>query len=168
MESVGAQMKIVRAEREEHIAEIRTLFREYEQFLNVDLRFQDFEKELARLPGRYAPPDGELLLSVVDRAFAGCVALRKIGEGICEMKRLFVRPPYRGLGVGRALAERIIHEAAARDYLLMRLDTFDFLEKAMRLYESLGFMRTEPYYSNPLPGVVYWQMDLGAGIASQK
>jgi GNAT superfamily N-acetyltransferase len=153
-------VRIVRAEGQEQISGIRTLFREYEQFLNVDLCFQDFEKEWAQLPGRYAPPDGELLLSVVDREFTGCVALRKIGEGICEMKRLFVRPEYRGLGLGRALAEAVIREAVARKYELMRLDTLDFLKKAMRLYESLGFKRIQPYYSNPLPGVVYWELDL--------
>jgi putative acetyltransferase len=153
--------KIVRAERQEQISAIRTLFREYEQFLNVDLCFQDFEKEWAQLPGRYAPPEGELLLSVVDGEWAGCAALRKIGEGVCEMKRLFVRPQYRGLGLGKALAEAIIHEAVTRGYRLMRLDTLDFLEKAIHLYESLGFKRTRPYYSNPLPGVVYWELELG-------
>jgi len=154
-------MKIVRAERREQISAIRALFREYEQFLNVDLRFQGFEKEWAQLPGRYAPPEGELLLSEVDGGWAGCVALRKIGEGVCEMKRLFVRPQYRGLGLGRALAEAIIHEAMARGYRLMRLDTLDFLEEAIHLYASLGFKRIKPYYPNPLPGVVYWELELG-------
>jgi len=153
-------MKIARAETESQISGICALFREYEQFLNVDLCFQEFEKELVELPGRYAPPDGELLVAEDEGQFAGCVGLRKIGDGICEMKRLFVRPQYRGLGLGRALAEKIIHQAKVRNYAMMRLDTLGFLERAMRLYESLGFKRTEPYYTNPLPGVVYWELDL--------
>jgi len=158
--SVERKMKIARAETESQISGICALFREYEQFLNVDLCFQEFEKELVELPGRYAPPDGELLVAEDEGQFAGCVGLRKIGDGICEMKRLFVRPQYRGLGLGRALAEKIIHQAKVRNYAMMRLDTLGFLERAMRLYESLGFKRTEPYYTNPLPGVVYWELDL--------
>ena len=138
----------------------RTLFREYQQWLDVDLCFQGFEEELATLPGRYAPPGGRLLLAWDGADAAGCAALRPLEEGICEMKRLFVRPGYRGCGLGRLLAARIVNEATAAGYAAMRLDTLDSLVGAMRLYESLGFERRGPYYANPLPGVVYWERAL--------
>jgi GNAT superfamily N-acetyltransferase len=137
------------------------LFREYERFLKVDLCFQGFAEELATLPGRYAPPQGRLLLAQVGEQAAGCVALRPLQEaGVCEMKRLFVRPAYRGQGLGYRLATQIIHEATALDYAVMRLDTLDTLERAMQLYETLGFRRCAPYYANPLPGVMYWERAL--------
>jgi GNAT superfamily N-acetyltransferase len=130
-------------------------FREYEQFLGVDLCFQGFAEELATLPGRYAPPQGRLLLAWEGAQAAGCMALRSLHEeGACEMKRLFVRPAYRGQGLGRRLVQRIIQEAITVGYTVMRLDTLDTLERAMRFYETLGFQRCTPYYANPLPGVV--------------
>jgi len=139
---------------------VRTLFREYEQFLGVDLCFQGFAEELATLPGRYASPSGRLLLAMEGTDAAGCVALRPLEDGVCEMKRLFVRPAYRGQGLGYRLAMHIVNEATAMGYAVMRLDTLDTLERAMRIYETLGFQRCTPYYANPLPGVVYWQRAL--------
>jgi GNAT superfamily N-acetyltransferase len=153
-------MKIIHAETAEQMDEIRLLFREYEKFLGVDLCFQSFEKELAGLPGKYAAPDGALLIAFYDQDPAGCVALRKLEDGVCEMKRLFVKDRYRGRGLGQRLAQRIIDEAVRMGYSIMRLDTLDRLKEAMRLYESLGFRRTKPYYHNPLPGVMYLQLDL--------
>ena len=158
---MATNVHIARAESLDQIDEVRRLFREYERFLDVDLCFQSFEEELAALPGKYAPPDGALLIAADERRSAGCVALRKLEDGVCEMKRLFVRPQYRGRGLGRLLAERIVSEATALGYKVMRLDTLDKLKEAMALYESLGFKRRDPYYDNPLPGVEYWELDLG-------
>ena len=153
-------MDIIRAQTPEQIEEVRKLFREYERFLNVDLCFQKFDEELAGLPGKYAPPDGALFIAVDGKKIAGCVALRKLEDGICEMKRLFVRTQFRGKGVGRLLAKRIIDEAVTLGYKIMRLDTLDRLKEAMSLYESLGFKRIDAYYDNPLHGVVYWELKL--------
>jgi GNAT superfamily N-acetyltransferase len=154
-------MNILQAHTVRDIEAARALFREYEQFLDVDLCFQDFAQELATLPGRYAPPRGRLLLAWEGEHAAGVVALRSLEEeGACEMKRLFVRPAYRGQGWGRWLATRILHEATALGYTVMRLDTLDTLDPAMRLYRELGFRRCAPYYANPLSGVVYWERAL--------
>jgi GNAT superfamily N-acetyltransferase len=151
-------MNILQAHTVRDIKAARALFREYEQFLDVDLCFQDFAQELATLPGRYAPPRGRLLLAWEGEQVAGVVALRSLEEeGACEMKRLFVRPAYRGQGLGRLLALQIIDEACALGYAVMRLDTLDTLDRAMRIYAALGFERCAPYYENPLPGVVYWE-----------
>jgi putative acetyltransferase len=153
-------MKIVRATSSEHITEARRLFRVYAEFLKVDLCFQDFENELAQLPGAYSPPGGVLLLAVEETTTLGCVALRQVGEGVCEMKRLYVRPQGRGRGIGRALAVEVISEANRLGYTTMRLDTLDWLVEAIHLYESLGFKRIPAYYKNPLSGVVYWELNL--------
>ena len=157
---MSTKIRIVRAQSPHQIDEVRRLFREYEQFLGVDLCFQSFEEELAGLPGKYGPPDGVLLMAMDGRQSAGCVALRKVEDGVCEMKRLYLKPQYRGRGLGRRLAERIVSEAVTLDYRVMRLDTLDKLKEAMGLYEAMGFRRREPYYGNPLPGVVYWELDL--------
>jgi ribosomal protein S18 acetylase RimI-like enzyme len=153
-------MNLLQAQSARDFDVARALFREYQRFLNVGLCFQGFEGELATLPGRYAPPGGRLLLAWDSADAAGCAALRPLEEGICEMKRLFVRPGYRGCGLGRLLAARIVNEATVSGYATMRLDTLDTLVGAMRLYESLGFERRGPYYANPLPGVVYWERAL--------
>jgi ribosomal protein S18 acetylase RimI-like enzyme len=150
-------MNILQAHTVRDIEAARALFREYEQFLNVDLCFQDFAQELATLPGRYAPPRGRLLLAWEGEQVAGVVALRSLDDGVCEMKRLFVRPAYRGQGLGRLLALQAVNEASALGYAVMRLDTLDTLDRAMHLYTALGFERCAPYYENPLPGVVYWE-----------
>jgi putative acetyltransferase len=153
-------MNIFQAQTDKHIHDIRILFREYETALGVDLCFQSFEEELANLPGKYAPPRGSLLLAEGDDGVAGCAAMRKIAEHFCEMKRLFVRPPYRGLGIGRMLAQEIICRARHSGYRIMYLDTLEILERAIALYKSLGFQETDPYYHNPLDGVVYLKLDL--------
>ncbi|WP_022668624.1 GNAT family N-acetyltransferase [Desulfospira joergensenii] len=148
-------MKIKKAETKPEIEEIRRLFREYEAFLDEDLCFQSFEEELAGLPGKYSPPGGDLLLAFDDDRAVGCVAVRSLGHDVCEMKRLFVRPGARGTGLGKKLAQEMIVIARELGYSLMRLDTLERLKEAMHLYETLGFRRTDPYYENPLPGVVY-------------
>ena len=153
-------MRIKHAQTKTEIEEVRELFREYEAFLDVDLCFQSFEEELAGLPGKYSRPGGDLLIGIDGERTVGCVALRKLDNGVCEMKRLFVKPEARGSGLGRRLAQEIILVARELGYSLMRLDTLDRLTEAMHLYETLGFRRTEPYYENPLAGVVYWELEL--------
>ncbi len=153
-------MKIKPAETPAEIETVRDLFREYEAFLDVDLCFQGFEKELADLPGKYTPPTGALLIGIHEDKAMGCVAVREMADGVCEMKRLYVRPEARGSGLGRQLALEIIRVARKFGYSVMRLDTLGRLKAAMRLYAALGFQRTAPYYANPLPGVVYWSLDL--------
>ena len=153
--------EIIRADSADDIERVRELFREYEAWLEVDLCFQNFEKELAELPGKYAPPDGRLLLAVKNGNVAGCVALRKIGESICEIKRLFLRPQFRGQGLGRMLAKAIIRNAKQIGYERMRLDTLPpKMNDAIALYRSLGFKEIEPYYNNPVPGAKFMELDL--------
>lgn len=141
---------------------IRTLFREYAATLGVDLGFQNFDKELEGLPGEYALPRGRLYLALYAGQPAGCVALRPRGEKSCEMKRLFVKPDYRGLRIGRALAERAITEARAMRYEYIVLDTLAQLERSMVLYDKLGFKETKPYYDNPHPEAQFLRLDLTA------
>lgn len=138
----------------------RTLFRAYAASLDFALCFQGFDEELETLPGDYAPPGGVLLLAEVADEVAGCVAARKLDGDTCEMKRLYVRPAYRGAGVGRALAEAVIDRARHLGYARMRLDTVASMHAARALYASLGFEETAPYYDNPLPDVVYMERDL--------
>lgn len=140
--------------------EIRRLFLEYARSLNFNLCFQDFDAELASLPGKYAPPDGVLILARVNGQSAGCIALRKIEDGVCEMKRLYVRDSYRGLKIGRLLIARIIEEAENRNYQLIRLDTAPDMKAAQSLYESFGFRDIEPYIYNPLQGARYMERSL--------
>ena len=156
-------MDIIQAKSKKDLGEVQRLFREYEAHLNVDLCFQQFESELTTLPGKYAPPSGMLLLATDGQKAAGCGALRKIESlpgRTCEMKRLYVRPETRGLGVGKRIASRLIQEAVGLGYATMVLDTLDRLKAAINLYQSLGFVWTKPYYDNPLSGVVYMTLDL--------
>lgn len=139
---------------------IRTLFREYEAFLGVDLCFQSFEEELRTLPGKYAEPKGRLYLALCDGEAAGCIALRPNGETACEMKRLFVREKYRGLGIGELLAKQLISDAKEIGYQTMRLDTLESLTSAVALYRKHGFEETDAYYDNPYEEVVYFELQL--------
>lgn len=142
------------------IEEVRQLFLEYAQSLNVDLAFQDFEAEFKALPGKYRPPDGALILALVDGKGAGCIALRKISEGICEMKRLYVRDDYRGLGIGKKLITMIIEEASKLNYHYIRLDTLPIMKKAQSLYESLGFYDIDQYVYNPIKEARFMELKL--------
>ncbi|MDX2453534.1 GNAT family N-acetyltransferase [Desulfosarcina sp.] len=151
---------ILRATTPSHIQTIRDLFREYEAFLQVDLCFQHFEEELASLPGKYAPPQGALLLASAAGQAAGCVAMRPLAQGVCEMKRLYVRPSHLGRGLGKKLALRVIESARTAGYARMRLDTLEKLRPALSLYTGLGFLTCTPYYENPLSGAVYMEMAL--------
>jgi putative acetyltransferase len=156
----------------EPLAAARSILREYAASLNIDLRFQNIEAELAGLPGEYAAPGGHLLLAYVDGALAGCGALRAIADvdyaNACEMKRLYVRPAFRRFGLGRILAQALLDEARRIGYSAMLLDTLDDMEAARELYASLGFEDIPPYYYNPIPGAHYLKADLDWARPSQR
>ena len=143
------------------IAQARALFLEYAQSLGFSLCFQDFDKELANLPGEYAPPKGRLLLAEYEGQPAGCVALHKLDDESCEMKRLYLRPQFRGKGVGRILADSIIAQARQIGYRRMRLDTVEpVMKDAVEMYRKLGFKEIAPYRPNPIPGAIYMELEL--------
>jgi putative acetyltransferase len=169
--------RIVSVDSAEALRQVSELFREYAASLGVDLSFQDFDRELASLPGDYAPPTGRLFLAFVDdfeetseaeqtrvipsaSLASGCIALRKFSGHVCEMKRLYVRPQFRGHGVGRALAETIIGAAREIGYRRMRLDTLPQMKQAQTLYCALGFREIPPYRHNPVPGTRYFELAL--------
>jgi ribosomal protein S18 acetylase RimI-like enzyme len=144
-----------------HVAQARELFLEYAQSLGFSLCFQNFDKELAGLPGDYARPEGRLLLVECKGQLAGCVALHKLEPHTCEMKRLYLRPQFRGKGLGRVLAERIIVEARQIGYQSMRLDTVEpVMKDAVAMYRKLGFNEVAPYRANPLAGAMYMELEL--------
>ena len=153
-------LKVVTAESSEQVDTIRELFLEYAKSLNFDLCFQGFDKELESLPGKYAAPDGRLLLALYDQKIAGCVALWKVSDQVCEMKRLWVRPEFRGKKIGRQLAEFVIEQAKLIGYFKMKLDTIDTMTEAIKLYVSLGFRSTSAYRYNPVEGAEYMELDL--------
>jgi len=153
-------MELKAVSTQKDLEEVQVPLREYAASLDFDLCFQGFEQELADLPGKYGPPDGRLWLATCAAGPAGCVAIRRLDEGICEMKRLYVRPSFRGAGVGRLLAGTAIAEARTMGYRLMRLDTAPSMTPAISLYRSLGFRQIAPYCHNPLPGAVFMELRL--------
>ena len=155
---------IVEASTPGEIADMRELFAEYRGWLGEDLSFQGFSSELDSLAELYAPPGGCLLLArAPDGAAAGGVGMKELEPGICEMKRLYVRPPWRGLGLGRSLAEAAVRAGREAGYALMRLDTLTRLQEAVALYRSMGFYEIPPYYENPMDGVFYLELSLAQG-----
>jgi ribosomal protein S18 acetylase RimI-like enzyme len=153
-------MNIISAHEKQHVDVVRDLFLEYANSIETDLCFQNFKQELEELPGKYAPPDGRLLVAIEGEQYAGCVALRKCEEGICEMKRLYVRMGFRGQGLGRVLAQAVMDAAREIGYERMRLDTLPSMKEAISLYKSLGFVGTEAYYHNPNAGTIYLERKL--------
>lgn len=142
-------------------ATVEAIFREYVASLSEDITFQDFESEFAGLPGKYARPTGVVLIAREGDKVAGAIACRMVEPGVCEMKRLYVRPAFRGRGLARDLANELIEDARARGYRTMLLDTLASMTSARALYRDLGFVPTQPYYDNPLPGVMYMALELG-------
>lgn len=163
-------MKLIQAKSAEEVHQARLLFEEYAAWLGFNLCFQNFDKELADLPGDYAPPNGRLLLALENEQVAGCVALRKIGEETGEMKRLYVRPEFRGKGLGRLLTESIIESACNLGYQRLRLDTLPGrMDQAIAMYRSLGFRDIERYYNNPYEEAAFMELmlDQERGLAIQ-
>ena len=156
----GPDLKIEPATSDVQLADVRALFLEYASALEISLCFQNFEQELGSLPGSYAPPSGRLLLARDANQAAGCVAVRPFEEGVCEMKRLYVRPAWRRKGLGRSLAQTIIGVAREMDYECMRLDTLASMKPAISLYSSLGFHQIPAYYANPSASVVFMELPL--------
>ena len=153
-------IEIIQAETFEQIEQARVLFREYEKWFGLKLCFQNFDEEVENLPGKYAPPDCRLFLAFAGGKLAGCIALRKLEEKICEMKRLFVREDFRGAGIGKILIEELIAEAQGIGYEKMRLDTFPpKMSKAVSLYEFYGFYEIKPYYHNPYGETLFMELD---------
>ena len=149
------------AESPEQIASVRELFLEYAQSLGFRLCFQSFDQELAALPGDYAPPTGRLLLARLENQLAACVALHKLDQEVCEMKRLYVRPQFRGKGLGRTLAGRVIANAREIGYKKLRLDTVEpMMQAAVAMYRTLGFREINPYRANPIEGALYMELEL--------
>jgi len=158
---VASGLNFVRVESATQISAARELFLEYAKSLGFSLCFQNLEEELANLPGDYAPPDGRLLLAEYEGHLAGCVALHKLEPGVCEMKRLYLRPQFRGKGLGRLLADRIIADAREIGYSRMRLDTVEpVMKDAVGMYCKLGFKEIAPYCKNPIDGALYMELQL--------
>lgn len=153
-------LKLTQVKDESQIATVRALFLEYAKGLGIDLCFQDFDQEITNLPGEYAPPGGSLQLAYWDDSITGCAALRPLSQDTCEMKRLYVKPEFRGKGIGRMLAERIMEEGRRIGYTTMRLDTIPMMKEAITLYRDLGFADTGPYRYNPVPGTLYLELKL--------
>lgn len=157
-------LSIGEARSEDELVQARGLFEEYAASLGIDLCFQGFAAELATLPGDYAPPDGRLLLASWDNRLAGCVGLRRLDPRVCEMKRLYVRPAFRTLGLGRLLAQRVIREARDAGYEYMRLDSLPSMRAAITLYRRLGFYEIPPYRDNPVEGAVFLELHLNGRL----
>ncbi|MFX0061206.1 MAG: GNAT family N-acetyltransferase [Candidatus Hermodarchaeota archaeon] len=153
-------VRLVEVVTEEQLDQVRRLFKEYTESLGFDLDFQDYEKEFAELPGEYSQPDGQLIVAMQGERIVGCVALRKFSDKICEMKRLYVQPEFRGRGIGKQLAKAIITEARKIGYTSMQLDTVPWMKEAITLYKSLGFKEIPPYRYNPIEGALYLELIL--------
>ena len=153
-------IKIITSDNNKLILKTKKLFQEYASSLGFDPSFQDFEQEMATFPAQYFPPQGRLCLAQYKHEIVGCVGLRALDGGICEMKRMYVKPKYRGQGFGRALAKAIINEARSIGYAHMRLDTIPSMKAAVSLYTSLGFKEIEPYRFNPIEGVRFMELKL--------
>jgi putative acetyltransferase len=158
MASPGTALRVARFP--EDADEVRRLFLAYAAALDIDLCFQGFAEELAALPGHYAEPAGTVLLAAMGGASVGCVALRPLAAGRCEMKRLYVEPGAQGLGLGRKLVEAVLGQARTRGYRSMRLDTLPSMVSALALYRSFGFEPISPYRHNPVPGAIYLEKRL--------
>ncbi|MCX6601866.1 MAG: GNAT family N-acetyltransferase [bacterium] len=158
-------IEIAQADTPGQITQIKTLFLEYAESLGFSLCFQSFDEELAGLPGMYAPPEGRLVIAYLNGEAVGCAALRKLEDGICEMKRLYVRLSSRGNGIGRGLSEQIVSEARLIGYRRMRLDTIESqMQTAVALYRAQGFREIPPYRDNPIPGALYMELKLTGGM----
>ncbi|MCC0637247.1 MULTISPECIES: GNAT family N-acetyltransferase [unclassified Clostridioides] len=153
-------LKFVEANDLENLENVKILFTEYSNSLNIDLCFQDFNNELKTLPGKYKKPSGSLILAFVDENLAGCVALKKLEDDVCELKRLYVRDKFRGLKIGKILLEEIVKEAKKIGYTYMRLDTLPSMKSAQGLYEKIGFYDINPYTYNPIEGARYMELKL--------
>ena len=154
-------MRIIQTQTEEDLEHVRELFAEYVEWLGINLCFQNYDKELAELPGEYAPPAGRLLIAYAGEEVAGCVALRSLGDGVCEMKRLYVRPAFRGERLGWKLVELVLEEARKIGYERIRLDTLPGkMDRAIAMYRVLGFNDIEPYYHNPVAGAAFMELAL--------
>jgi putative acetyltransferase len=154
-------MRLIQAQSPEEIESARKLFAEYASWVEISLCFQNFDKEVAELPGAYAPPSGRLFLAVAAQQVMGCVALRKIDDGVGEMKRLYVRPEFRGRGLGRTLTEKLIAEAKHIGYERLRLDTLPGkMDQAIAMYRSFGFQEISPYYKNPVADATFMELGL--------
>jgi len=154
-------MKIFQASSDLDIQTAHSLFEEYEASLGISLCFQNFAEELAKLPGEYASPDGRLLLVSEDDVVGGCIALRKIDDATCEMKRLYIRPAFRGRGLGRKMVQAILNEAKEIGYTRIRLDTMPGrMDDAIGLYRSFGFKEISPYYSTPIDDTLFMELRL--------
>jgi putative acetyltransferase len=160
-ETRNPALQFVQVQSDSQIEQVRELFLEYARSLGFSLCFQNFDQELANLPGDYSPPHGRLLLAEFEGELAGCVALHKLENEICEMKRLYLRPQFRGKGLGRALATRIIAEARDLGYSRLRLDTVESaMQDAVAMYLKLGFRKIDPYCENPMPSALYMELVL--------
>ena len=158
--SSGGDLNIREAEGAADMKAVRELFIEFQGIINVDLCFQGFDEELATLPGRYARPLGRLFLAMDGDEAVGVTGLRPMGDGVAEMKRLYLRPPWRGSGLGRRLAEAVVDAARHAGHKKICLDTLDFMDEARNMYRSMGFVEIPAYYDNPLDGVFYLECDL--------
>lgn len=156
----SGQIEIIEGHTDRWIPVARTLFLEYAAWLKVDLCFQGFDQELRTLPGDYAPPSGRLFLARSNDDIAGCAALRRWSEEIGELKRLYVRDDFRGLGIGKSLILRILDEARLIGYKSIRLDTLPMMGTAIDMYRALGFKEIAPYRDNPVPGALYFELEL--------